>query len=137
MALHQSDGEIIRTIDDWVRNFCPPNVVKNAKNVQLIGDHCLAKHGFVSISGLTEAAHELGAGNLELVPEPKKLTADEQAAIFQKKEFARIQRETLENSVPFSERVKLNRTMIGWANYFCLGPVSKAYRAVDQHARTQ
>jgi RNA-directed DNA polymerase len=29
---------------------------------------------------------------------------------------------------------KLNRTMIGWANYFCLGPVSKAYRAVDTHA---
>ena len=25
--------------------------------------------------------------------------------------------------------------MIGWANYFCLGPVSKAYRAVDLHAR--
>src|SRR5216683_2983274 len=30
---------------------------------------------------------------------------------------------------------QLNRTMIGWANYFCLGPVSKAYRAVDRHAR--
>jgi len=30
---------------------------------------------------------------------------------------------------------KLNRMMIGWANYFCLGPVSKAYRAVEQHAR--
>jgi RNA-directed DNA polymerase len=30
---------------------------------------------------------------------------------------------------------KLNRTMIGWANYFCLGPVGKAYRAVDGHAR--
>jgi len=30
---------------------------------------------------------------------------------------------------------RLNRTMIGWANYFCLGPVSKAYRAVEQHAR--
>lgn len=29
---------------------------------------------------------------------------------------------------------KLNRTMIGWANYFCLGPVSMAYRAVDSHA---
>ena len=29
---------------------------------------------------------------------------------------------------------KLNRTMKGWANYFCLGPVSKAYRAVEQHA---
>jgi Group II intron, maturase-specific domain len=24
---------------------------------------------------------------------------------------------------------------VRWANYFCLGPVSKAYRAVDQHAR--
>ena len=30
---------------------------------------------------------------------------------------------------------KLNRIMTGWANYFCLGPVSKAYRAVEQHAR--
>jgi len=30
---------------------------------------------------------------------------------------------------------RLNRTLTGWANYFCLGPVSKAYRAVDQHVR--
>ncbi len=29
---------------------------------------------------------------------------------------------------------KLNRVRIGWANYFCLGSVSKAYRAVDTHA---
>jgi group II intron reverse transcriptase/maturase len=29
----------------------------------------------------------------------------------------------------------LNRMMIGWANYFCLGPVSKACRAVERHAR--
>lgn len=28
----------------------------------------------------------------------------------------------------------LNRKMIGWANYFCLGPVSKAYRIVERHA---
>jgi len=28
----------------------------------------------------------------------------------------------------------LNRMMIGWANYFCLGPVSKAYRTVEHHA---
>ena len=32
---------------------------------------------------------------------------------------------------------KLNRMMGGWANYFCLGPVSKAYRAVERHARTR
>jgi RNA-directed DNA polymerase len=30
---------------------------------------------------------------------------------------------------------KLNQMMNGWANYFCLGPVSKAYRAIDRHAR--
>ena len=29
----------------------------------------------------------------------------------------------------------LNRMMVGWANYFCLGPVSRAYRAVERHAR--
>ncbi|PYX29592.1 MAG: hypothetical protein DMG77_11925, partial [Acidobacteria bacterium] len=29
---------------------------------------------------------------------------------------------------------RLNRMMIGGANYFCLGPVSKAYSAVDMHA---
>jgi group II intron reverse transcriptase/maturase len=33
------------------------------------------------------------------------------------------------------EVAQLNRTMIGWANYFRLGPVSNAYRAVDRHAR--
>jgi len=29
----------------------------------------------------------------------------------------------------------LNRLVLGWANYFCLGPVSKAYRAVERHTR--
>ena len=28
----------------------------------------------------------------------------------------------------------LNRVLVRWANYFSLGPVSKAYRAVDSHA---
>jgi group II intron reverse transcriptase/maturase len=31
--------------------------------------------------------------------------------------------------------VKLNRQIIGWSNYFCLGSVSKAYRAVERHTR--
>lgn len=30
---------------------------------------------------------------------------------------------------------RLNRLLVGWSNYFCLGPVSKAYHSVDQHAR--
>lgn len=30
---------------------------------------------------------------------------------------------------------RLNRKMTGWSNYFRLGPVSKAYAAVDNHAR--
>lgn len=32
---------------------------------------------------------------------------------------------------------RLNRTLVGWANYFSLGSVSPAYRAVDRHARTR
>jgi len=37
---------------------------------------------------------------------------------------------------PLSARdrvVRINRKLIGWSNYFCLGPVSNAYNAVDQH----
>jgi RNA-directed DNA polymerase len=29
---------------------------------------------------------------------------------------------------------RLNRMLVGWANYFCLGPVWSAYRIVDTHA---
>jgi len=27
----------------------------------------------------------------------------------------------------------LNRKLVGWANYFCLGPVSPAYRTINNH----
>jgi RNA-directed DNA polymerase len=30
---------------------------------------------------------------------------------------------------------RINRKLIGWSNYFCVGTVSKAYRAVDSHVR--
>jgi group II intron reverse transcriptase/maturase len=30
---------------------------------------------------------------------------------------------------------ELNRMLIGWSNYFCLGPVSRAYKAVESHTR--
>ena len=32
---------------------------------------------------------------------------------------------------------RLNRVLAGWSNYFCLGPVSKAYRRVDAHATSR
>jgi group II intron reverse transcriptase/maturase len=31
--------------------------------------------------------------------------------------------------------VELNALLRGWGNYFCLGPVSKSYRAIDAHSR--
>jgi group II intron reverse transcriptase/maturase len=38
--------------------------------------------------------------------------------------------------LPVEEMVAhLNRMLVGWANYFCLGPVSQAYGAIDQHVR--
>ncbi|MCH7685086.1 MAG: group II intron reverse transcriptase/maturase [Planctomycetes bacterium] len=36
--------------------------------------------------------------------------------------------------LPVEDRVaRINRKLIGWSNYFCLGPVSKAYKSVDRH----
>jgi hypothetical protein len=56
-----------------------------------------------------------------------------------------LQRVTREISVQTSRRMnlleaervvgRLNRLLIGWGNYFCLGPVTKAYQAVDAHSR--
>jgi hypothetical protein len=34
---------------------------------------------------------------------------------------------------PQDRVVEINRKLMGWARYFCLGAVSKVYRAVDQH----
>ncbi|MGA8438632.1 MAG: group II intron reverse transcriptase/maturase [Candidatus Sulfotelmatobacter sp.] len=51
---------------------------------------------------------------------------------------AAISRETARNKTllePEQVVEVLNRMMNGWANYFCLGPVSKAYRAIERHAR--
>ena len=47
-----------------------------------------------------------------------------------------ISRETGRNKTLLAQETiitTLNRMMIGWANYFCLGPVGSAYRAVERH----
>jgi RNA-directed DNA polymerase len=49
-----------------------------------------------------------------------------------------LSRETGRNKTLLAQEAvieTLNRMLVGWANYFCLGPVSKAYRAVERHAR--
>jgi RNA-directed DNA polymerase len=58
------------------------------------------------------------------------------------KKIARIKREISDQTsrrwlwTEVGDRVaRLNRILLGWSNYFCLGPVSSAYRAVDHHAR--
>jgi len=51
---------------------------------------------------------------------------------------AAISTETGRTKLPLDpEKVveTLNRMMNGWANYFCLGSVSKAYRVIEHHAR--
>jgi len=87
MAIQSSD-ELIRVVDEWFRNFCPPNLVKDGpqgtKNAELILGRCFKKHGIVSISGMTESANELAPeGKLALIPEPpapRVKTSDEIAA---------------------------------------------------------
>jgi RNA-directed DNA polymerase len=57
-----------------------------------------------------------------------------------KKKIQRLCREISESTgrrwtlMDVEDRVeRLNRKLTGWANYFCLGPVSKAYATVDAH----
>jgi len=54
--------------------------------------------------------------------------------------FARISELTSRRTLLLDGQVmtgRLNRLLRGWANYFCLGPVSKAYRAVDAHVTSR
>ena len=54
--------------------------------------------------------------------------------------FARISELTSRRTLLTDAQVlvgQLNRLLRGWANYFSLGPVSKAYRAVDAHVTSR
>ncbi len=53
-----------------------------------------------------------------------------------KRMFDSIRELTVPENTTYSEAEivgSLNRRLVGWANYFCLGPVSSAYRAIDAH----
>jgi hypothetical protein len=112
----QSIEEVVRIFDEWGRHYAPSNFIQNEKNAELLADYVFKTYGLVSITYLSLAASAL-ASQLDLVPEPKQLTQEEKAAIFQKREFARIQKEQAENSVPFSERIakeKAKREADAW-----------------------
>ncbi len=54
--------------------------------------------------------------------------------------FARISDLTSRRTLLVDAQVlvgQLNRLLVGWANYFSLGPVGKAYRAVDAHVTSR
>jgi hypothetical protein len=100
MAL-QTSNELIRVADEWFRNFCPSNLVKDGpsgtKNAELILGRCLQKYGILTISGMTESAHELGPeGKLTLIPEPKEPTQAEIAAKLE----AKMRRDYLDSLKP-------------------------------------
>jgi len=59
-----------------------------------------------------------------------------------RKSIARVKREISAQTSrrwfwtdPEDRVTRLNRLLRGWSNYFCLGPVSASYRAVERHAR--
>ena len=110
MALTQSNDEVIRICDEWARNFCPPNVIPNENNAKLIVEHCFAKHGIVSISGLSQSAQDLGAA-LDLVPEPPKLTPQQKLEQAAAKEQARQRKDYLDSirqQESFEDRVRVD-----------------------------
>jgi hypothetical protein len=105
------------------RNFCPSNLVKDGlsgtKNAELIVGRCLQKHGILTISGMTEAAVELGAAHalISEPPAPKVKTADELAAA----EIAKQHRDHMDSIRPqesFDAKVardKQKRQAAEWA----------------------
>jgi hypothetical protein len=101
-ALKQSNAEIFRIAKDWEELYAPANLIRDAHTASLLVEWVIANEGIASFTGFNHAVAALGSQ--VLTPEPKPLTQEERAAIFQKKEFARIQREQLENSKPFAER---------------------------------
>jgi len=61
-----------------------------------------------------------------------------------RKKIERLCREVSELTMPRwllidteAQVARINRKLRGWSNYFCLGPVSKAYHAVDRHTASR
>jgi hypothetical protein len=99
----QSNDVVLALMDEYQRGFAPPDLILSEKNAGTMLVYAIEKYGLVSISYLIEAEQTLGA-QLDRVPPPRVKTQDEIAKEFQAKELKRIQREQLENAVPFQDR---------------------------------
>lgn len=108
--MNQSPEDVVRVFDEFVRGFKSPDLILDSQsaeskyNANLLLEYAVKKYGWVTITYLQEADQALGA-KLYRTPPPKVKTQDELAAEFQKREFARIQKEQAENAVPFQDRM--------------------------------
>jgi hypothetical protein len=108
MELLQSNDEMSRVADEWIRLFCPPNLVKDGpageKNGQLIIAECLRRYGILTISGLTETVHVLGAaGRLDLIPAPlvaPELTPEQKRELEAQKAIERQRQDYVDSLKP-------------------------------------
>jgi transglutaminase-like putative cysteine protease len=108
--MHQSPEDVVRVFDEFVRGHKSPHLILDSQSVEarynadLLLEYVVKKYGWVTITYLQEADQALGAKLYRTLP-PRVKTQDELAAEFQAKELVRIQREQLENAVPFQDRM--------------------------------
>jgi hypothetical protein len=94
---------------------------------------CRLPEGSFDFLGYTfERCYSTKTGKVYLGTRPSKKSIAKMVAAISEQTAARM---LLINEQIVVQR--LNRMLRGWANYFCLGPVSKAYRALDAHTAHQ
>ena len=92
-------------------------------------ERCKAKGGAAGVDNQTFEDIELCGGERWL----DELTQELKSQTYQPQPVRRV---SIPKPAPTRQQMtRSSALLIGWANYFCLGSVSKAYRAVDIHAR--
>jgi hypothetical protein len=114
---HATDGAVSMTLNDYFNVCARPSPSGHRVRFEFLG------YSFGRC-----CSTKTGRAYIATRPSPKKV----------KGIMERISQKTGRDSLKLetSEKVmELNAFVTGWGNYFSLGPVSKAYRAVDAHCR--
>ena len=138
----QCQGRIVSYADDfviWLSRRSREGSASNAGDTGASGPETERDQDLCE----TAAGRELGlsglhSGDLSSSEERDSLPGDSTFEEVDGQDLSRNPRETRPWSglrSPEQEVARLNQMLVGWANYFCLGGVSKAYRAVDAHTR--